>query len=179
MRATITTMRFFERYVGKIFFTGGSCLMALLFLKFFVLNVGQINGPSMEPTFVDDDTFFINKVVYMLHAPERYDVVQVVDPAQEKLLLKRVIGLPGDIVVIKRGKVFLQKFGEAQEHELAEPYLKKSTYTTVLGQKDAKRYAVGKGEYFILGDNRPRSGDSRVYGPVERSRILGKVTGRF
>ena len=181
MQQHITQLRFFERYLGKVVTTGGMCVIVLLVVKFFIINVGQVNGKSMEPNFVDDDRFLINKLSYFVRAPKRYDIVQVIDPSQNKLLIKRVIGLPGEVVAIKRGKVFIRKAGEqvTAEQELPERYLKPSTYTMVPGQKDAKRYVVGPDQYFILGDNRPQSGDSRGYGPVARSRILGKVVGKL
>ncbi len=177
IRHRISLLRILERYLWHTGLTGSTVVFIFLVVKFFVLDVGQVNGRSMETTFIDNETFITNKVLYLFHPPARYEVVQVVEPSQEKLLIKRVIALPGEEVIIRRGKVFVRQRNTPEERELAEPYLKKGTYTTLRGQKDAVHFTVGPDEYFILGDNRPYSIDSRVYGAVPRSRIVGKVIG--
>ncbi len=157
----------------------GTAIVSLLFLKSFVLDVGQVNGVSMEPTYVDQDRFFVNKVEYFFRRPGRQDIVQIIDPGQSKLLLKRVIGLPNETVVIKQGKVFIRSQGSQEEILLVEAYLPSTSYTTIPLQKAPQRYSLGSDEYFVLGDHREQSTDSRVYGAVHRSRILGSVMGKL
>lgn len=175
---TLTRWQAFEKFLFNVAFIFGIFVFIILLFRFFLFSPGRVNGPSMEPNFLDEDLFFVNKVVYFFKTPERFDVVQIVDPESKKLIIKRVIGLPGEIVQIRRGQVYIgsmdsypNDFYVLDESEYLEDYV----YTRVLGQKRAANFLVGDNQYFLLGDNRPRSGDSRVYGAVSRSHILGKV----
>ncbi len=154
-----------------------SFVFIILAIKFFLLTSGQINGKSMEPTYSDNDLFIINKLVYLFIKPKRHDIIQVINPETEKLIIKRVVGLPGEIVVIRRGKIFIQQSIDDVEQEIEEPYLSKNEYTTLNHQKQkgAARFLVGSNQYFVVGDNRDGSTDSRYYGPIHRSKIIGKV----
>lgn len=165
----------FEQYLFRVTRVLYFFLIGLFFIRFFIVSVGQVNGPSMEPNFIDGDLFYINKLSYLYRDPERFDVVQVVDMENNMLLLKRIIGLPGETVVIKRRRVFID-FRNGIQRVLDESnHLSPDTITTVWNQQGAASFVVSQGEYFILGDNRKRSGDSRDYGPIVRDRIVGKV----
>lgn len=167
----------FERYLARVLGTLVIGVVLFMFVRFFFISPGRVNGPSMEPAFVDDQLFFVNKNIYLLRKPARFDVIQVIDPGSQKLILKRILGLPGEIVVIKRGKVFITPPDSTEAIELDESaYLGSSVYTKVVGQQGAQRYLVGRDYYFVVGDNRPNSIDSRIYGPVHRSVIVGRVT---
>lgn len=151
--------------------------MAVLIVRFFVVSPGIINGPSMEPRFVDSDFFWVNKLHYFLAEPQRYDVVQIINLNDKKIIIKRIIGLPGEIVTIKRGHVYIQQSPDAPEILLDEPYLEKGQYSTIPGQNGPLRFTLYPGDYFVMGDNRPHSVDSRYYGPVSRQLIIGRVVG--
>ncbi len=167
-----------ERYFYYVFRFIIIFVLSILFFRFFVFTPGVVNGPSMEAAFIDEDVFYVNKYVYLFREPQRYEVVQFIEPEQEKLIIKRVVGLPGEVVSIRRGKVFVQKSLEDQPQELSEIYLKPEEYTKVPGLSRGQRYLIPMHTYFLLGDNRQESVDSRVYGPVHRSDIVGKVSER-
>ena len=176
MRKKFYRWQFFERYLGMVFLSLATLMMVILVIKFFVVSPGRVNGRSMEPNYLDENLFFVNRMYFLFHQPERFDVVQVIEPGLKTLIIKRIIGLPGEIVVIKRGKVFIAKDPQSAEIELDESkYLAPSIYTTVPVQEKPIKYLVGENQFFLLGDNRPHSTDSRVFGPVGREVIVGKV----
>ena len=151
--------------------------MVVLVVRFFVESPGIINGPSMEPRFIDTDFFWVNKLYYFLTEPQRYDVVQIVNLNDKKIIIKRIVGLPGETVTIKRGHVYIQQSVDTPEILLDEPYLEKGQYTTIPGQNGPLTFTLYAGDYFVMGDNRPDSTDSRHYGPVNRQFIIGRVVG--
>jgi signal peptidase I len=162
----------FVKLVAKSF---GIFALIIIVGRFFIFSPGAVNGPSMERTFLDEDTFYVNRFVYLISAPKRYDVVQMINPQEEKLIIKRVIGLPGETVVIRRGKVFVIPVGQKEQVEVPEPYLREGITTTVPLQQGAAAFTLEADEYFVIGDNRPKSIDSRNYGPVGREEIIGRV----
>lgn len=163
------------RYLSHIFYTFALLLFFFLATRFFVVSPGRVNGLSMDPTFKDEQLFFVNKFVYLFYEPKRYDVVQIIDPQTKKLIIKRVVGLPGESVIIKRGKVYIVSNNGIPEIELSESYLSPTIFTTLKAQNRPIKYFVSSGTYFVLGDNRGFSTDSRYYGPVRRENIVGKV----
>ncbi len=165
-------VRFFWGMALSIFFLA----FLVLFARFFVFAPGRVDGKSMQPTLVDEDLFFINKFVYLFRSPRRYEIVQLIDPNTRKLIIKRIIGLPGEIIEIKRGKVFIKRDLKEEAIELDESvYLSASVFTSIKAQDRVIRYFVADNQYFVLGDNRAHSGDSRVYGAAPRECIVGKV----
>lgn len=138
-------------------------LVIFLLIRFAVQNF-RIEGFSMEPNFHDGQFLFVNKMVYMLHAPERGDVIVFVPPNNSSRdFIKRVIGLPGDKVEVINGRVSVN--GE----ELNEAYpLNAATYSMAA-------VIVPPEEYFVLGDNRNYSSDSHSWGTVAGNKIIGKA----
>ncbi|HSD82885.1 MAG TPA: signal peptidase I, partial [Anaerolineae bacterium] len=114
----------------------------------------RIEGDSMEPNLHNGEYVLIDKISYLLHPPERGDVVVFVPPNGERDYIKRIIGLPGDTVEIKGGRVYVNDI------VLDEPYLKNLTNT------DMPASSVKEGRYFVMGDNRNNSSDSRVFGAI-------------
>lgn len=164
------SMRVERLHAWKVFIerTGAAALTAFIIIflvRFFILGVGRVDGRSMEPTFSDHQLFGVNKAAYWVGGPRRYDIVQILNPAESSLTLKRVVGLPGEQVIIKRGLVFVDG------RELEEQYLDDlHSYTD-----PAMETVLGPAEYFVLGDNRTASTDSRVVGLIRRQHILGRV----
>jgi signal peptidase I len=138
-------------------------LIIFLVIHFTVQNY-MVEGTSMQPSLNDNQFVLVNKLAYLFHAPERGDVIVFHWPVNTtKDLIKRVIGLPGDTVVITRYTV------QVNGVVLKEPYI--STPANPNGQK----LVVPPNDYFVLGDNRPVSDDSRDWGYVPRSYIIGKA----
>ena len=129
----------------------------------------------MYPTLNNGDLLIASKLDYRLHAPERGDIVIMrdpVDPGRE--FIKRVIGLPGDRISIKNGHVFVNRV------ELEEPYLRAGqTAPNWSAPAQAMEEVVPENRYFVLGDNRDHSSDSRMFGSVTRDGIEGRAVVRF
>lgn len=146
----------------------------MLFTRAFLVEPGKVNGRSMEDTFIDEEVFLVSKFTLLFREPQRGDVVQAYDISSGKLLIKRVIGLPGETVKISRGKISIIDSSGA-EYVLDEPYLKPNTITQSLTRDTTIYEKIQPHEYFLLGDNRPMSTDSRAYGAVHRRYINGLV----
>jgi signal peptidase I len=138
-------------------------------ISHFFLQSVKVVGRSMLPTLHDSDRYLLNRWVYYIHAPHRSDVVVLRDPSDNGFSVKRIIGAPGDSVYLKDGSVYLNG------HKLREGYLVPGTPTyPALGHQN-QFILCGKDQYFLLGDNRPNSIDSRAYGLVPRNDILGPL----
>jgi signal peptidase I len=139
--------------------------LAIVIIIFFYQPV-KVEGTSMTPLISDQERIFINKFVYRFEPIERGDVVVFWYPLDRtKSFIKRVVGLPGDTVEIRGGHVYVN--GEL----LQEPYIPPGAADT--GSLSPRR--IPGGQYFVMGDNRISSNDSRVFGPVTRAVIYGKA----
>ena len=152
----------------------GSLIVLLLLIRGFVVEPGRVNGQSMERTFMDADLFLVNKYVLLLRAPQRGDIVQAIDPLSKHLVIKRVIGLPGERLAIHGGKVYLRGDDE-METLIDEPWLDDEEWTTSSNNRDEVYVPIQPQSYFLIGDNRDHSADSRIYGGVHRKDIYGLV----
>lgn len=142
-------------------------------IRAFVAEARYIPSSSMEPTLEINDRLIIEKVSYRLHSPERGDVV-VFSPTEtlkeqdfKDAFIKRVIGLPGDTVEVKQGKVFVN--GKA----LTEKYIEAAPDYRFTPVK------VPENQYWVLGDNRNNSYDSHYWGFVPRQNLIGRAMVRF
>lgn len=164
-----------EAYISRTVFIIVRILFFVFFIRFFIFEFGIVSGPSMEPRFRDGSVFMVMKAPYYVRAPERFDVVQFVNPENEqRLLIKRVIGLPGEIVSIKRNQVCIRKPSEPNDQCYNEPYLLPGTVTRDHGDHPNGVY-LEPDMYFLMGDNRLVSFDSRDLGPINRKNILGLI----
>jgi signal peptidase I len=123
----------------------------------------------MLPTLQPGNHYILNRWAFHNAGPERGDVVVIRDPADHGFSVKRVIALGGESVHFVDGKVLIN--GEA----LKEPYLKPGTYTFTYSKAREQFITCGEDSYFVLGDNRSDSIDSRIYGAVSRKDVLGRV----
>jgi signal peptidase I len=147
-------------------------LGAALFIRFFVAAPFVVSGSSMEPNFADWHYLIVDRVTYHMQEPQRGDVV-VLDLPQNtsRSLIKRMIGLPGDTVVLTGPQVEIFNADHPQGFTLTEPYLDSNN----LGGATNMRIVLKPNEYFVLGDNRRVSADSRVWGILPRADIVGRV----
>lgn len=141
----------------------------------FIMQPNQVKGASMEPSFDSGDYIFTSKITYKFRNPERGDVIVFKSPKNPDIeYIKRIIGLPGDKVMIKDSEVYVNG------HHLEENYISAKTNLWEGGfSKNGEMTVVPEGEIFVMGDNRPRSSDSREFGPVPISSIIGQVFYRY
>ncbi len=127
----------------------------------------SILGQSMEPNYHQDQRILVDKITPRLFGYNRGDVVIVHSPVQEVELIKRLIGKPGDVVELINGKVVVNG------QQLVEPYLPPNTTSNPMDA--VSRWELGEDEYFVMGDNRNFSQDSRIFGPVTGDLIVGRA----
>ena len=126
-----------------------------------------VDGSSMEPNYHNGDVLKINLVTYLTSEPQRYDVVTIHTPSMD--LIKRIIALPGETVSIdENGKIRIN--GEIIEDPFAEEAIRQDMRGLA-----ANTIILKDNEYFVMGDNRNASTDSRTIGPIQKKQIIGKV----
>lgn len=142
------------------------------FIRFYIAAPYVVVGASMEPTFENYHYLIIDRLTYRLESPQRGDVI-VLDLPQEtsRALIKRVIGLPGDTVVLEGQKVEIINTEHPDGFVLDESYLDPAN----LGGASHLRVTLGDDQYFVLGDNRRVSADSRLWGILPKNDIVGRV----
>ncbi|MDD5043553.1 MAG: signal peptidase I [Patescibacteria group bacterium] len=147
-------------------------LIVIVPVRYFLIQPFYVKGASMEPNFYDHEYLIIDEISYRLEMPQRGDIVVFKypqDPSQ--YFIKRVIGLPDERIIVKDGGVYLYDENKKQEILLDErDYLSATVLTP--GRIDIE---LGEGEYFVLGDNRSSSLDSRTFGPIAEPFIVGKA----
>ena len=138
-------------------------IVIALLINMFLAQSTYVYGSSMEPNLHTDQRLMIEKVSYHFHQPVRGDIVVIKVPFSEIPLIKRVIGLPGDVVEVQDSQVYIN--GQL----LNEPYL------NVDHQRDVSPVVVPQGQIFVMGDNRNASNDSRFFGTVPTEDIIGRA----
>ena len=140
-------------------------LTLIIFLVIrFAIQSYRVEGVSMQPGLHDNEYVLVNKIAYLFHAPERGDVIVFHFPLDtSKDFIKRVIGLPGDTITVDSTSVRVDGV------LLNEPYISERA------NPQGQRWAVPLNSYFVMGDNRPASDDSRDWGYVPRDDVVGKA----
>ncbi|MBI3442466.1 MAG: signal peptidase I [Candidatus Sungbacteria bacterium] len=147
-------------------------LAIVLPIRYFLVQPFIVRGASMEPTFEDSEYLIVDEISYYLRRPERGEVVVFRyprDPSQ--FFIKRIVGLPGEEVDIKSGRVMILNAEHPSGFVMGEPYLDPPNRPTY---PDVQR-KLGIDEYFVLGDNRDFSSDSRIWGVLPRKLITGRT----
>jgi signal peptidase I len=152
-------------------------LAIILPIRYFLVQPFYVRGASMEPTFDDYQYLLIDEISYRLDPPNRGDVVVFRYPEdRSQFFIKRIIGLPGERVDVQDGQVIVYPTTPEAPYVLQEPYLTSAIETECLKQFHCKLpLELGKSEYFLMGDNRTASLDSRYFGVVPKEDIIGKA----
>jgi len=138
------------------------------FLHIFVLQVSVVRGHSMQPCLVDGDRLVVDRLSYAFADVSRFDVVVLRNPRDTSVdYVKRIVGLPGDDVRLQRGKLYVN--GERMDE----------SFGPISDRDTTRTYHIPKGRFFVLGDNRPVSSDSREFGLVDAKLLKGRVRLRF
>lgn len=175
---TLNVMNLVKRAVGAVFdFLQGIVvvLAIMVMIYLFITSPQEINGASMEPNFHNGEYILTNKIEYKLKDPSRGDVVVFKSPRNKEIdYIKRVIGLPGDTVSLQNNALYVNN------EKVEEPYL--AADVVIFGGsylREGEEIVVPEGMYFVVGDNRPHSSDSREFGPVPKEDFIGKAFLRY
>ncbi|HPC31061.1 MAG TPA: signal peptidase I [Candidatus Paceibacterota bacterium] len=144
-------------------------LLIVIPIRAFVIQPFIVYGSSMEPNFYSRDYLIIDELSYHFRSPSRYEVIVFKAPNQPShYYIKRIIGLPNENIDIKDNKIVITKVN-GETFELEEKYLEGENTSGSLSLK------LGPNQYFVLGDNRSASYDSRNWGPLDKDLIIGRV----
>lgn len=144
-------------------------LIIVVPIRMFIAQPFVVSGESMYPTFNDGEYLIVDEISYIIGTPHRGDVIIFRYPNDTKrFFIKRVIGLPNEEVLIKNGEVTIKNKENPDGFKLIEPYIDEKFDTTYSDK-------TGDGEYFVMGDNRNRSSDSRTWGILPSKLIVGRA----
>lgn len=141
-------------------------IMLVILIRQFIITPIQVVGTSMKPNLVNGELMLLNKITYKFNSIKRFDIV-VVDYTDEPLI-KRVIGLPGEKVEYKNNKLYINE-------KLVKEHFKTNGKTADYNVKKTGYTVIPKDMYFVVGDNRIDSADSRIIGLIKKDMILGKA----
>jgi len=148
-------------------------LVIIIPVRYFLIQPFYVKGASMEPNFYDHEYLIIDEITYRFNDPVRGDIVVFRYPKNpQEYFIKRLIALPGEEVQIKDGNVIIYNEENKNGMTLEESYLASGVKTYGLSEK---KVTLSTNEYFVLGDNRNSSKDSRSFGPVNDSYLTGRV----
>lgn len=138
-------------------------------VRLFIAQPFIVSGSSMVPTFEDGQYLIVNEITYHLQSPKRDDVIVFRYPNDTtKFFIKRIIGLPNETVDIKGSQVTITNAEHPDGFVLDQPYVENQSSNNT-------HFVLGPGEYFVMGDNRSASSDSRYWGAVPKNLLVGKV----
>jgi len=156
-----------QRPLLKLALLVGLSFASYLFFSRVVVTAVEVKGVSMAPTLTAGDRFLLNRFAYLHREPKRGELIVLKDPETHELIVKRIVGLPCETVIMQNDAAYVNG------QRLFEPYA--STSNRPDKSPLSKATVVPLGQYFVLGDNRSRSIDSRAFGTVRREDILGVI----
>lgn len=148
--------KFLKEYIPYIII-----IILVIIIKVYVVTPIRVNGPSMNDTLHDKDIMILDEISYRFRPIKRFDIVVI--RYKDEYIIKRVIGLPGEVVSCKNNKIYIN--GKVIEEDFSRKYT-----------NDFDDVLVGDSSYFVLGDNRVNSTDSRIIGTVSKKSIKGKTS---
>lgn len=164
-------MRRFFASILEVFEIALVAVGAVFLIRTFLVQPFLVSGASMVPSFSNGDYLLIDQITYRFREPERGEVVVFRSLADESTyFIKRIIGLPGETVAIKNGAITIINGAKPNGFKLEEDYIPRDAATRGDG-----KFVLSENDYFLLGDNRSYSFDSRSWGALERENIVGLV----
>ena len=157
-------------FIGEIIRFSLIALLIVLPIRMFIAQPFIVSGASMEQTFSTNEYLIVDQVSYRFEEPERGDVIVFRYPKDpSKFFIKRIIGIPGDTIDIDGNVITLTNETYADGVVIEEPYVLSMSPNTTLTE------ILGDEEYFVMGDNRDASSDSRMWGVLQRDKIIGRA----
>ncbi len=148
-------------------------VLVVIPIRLFIAQPFIVDGESMHPTFENGNYLVVDELTYDFEKPRRGDVIVFRYPGDPSIFyIKRIIGLPDETVTIKNGKTTITE-SNGSSRVLKEPYI------SALDASYNTNVTLTPNQYFVMGDNRPKSSDSRVWGPLPSKNIIGRVITRL
>lgn len=154
-------------------------IVCAIIVRGFLFSPIVVDGPSMQPTLYDNDRMIVNKFIYHVSKPNRFDVV-IFHASEEKDFIKRVIGLPGEHVAVKDNELYIN------DEEVSQDFLETEDIQDLNNHNETEDFKleelpgayqeIPEGYVLVLGDNRTNSTDSRVFGLVSMDQVVGKTS---
>lgn len=145
-------------------------LLIIIPVRTYIVQPFIVSGASMDPTFATGQYLIVDQLTYHLNNPRRGDVIIMKYPKNPKVyFIKRIIGLPGETLIMNTGKVTIKNNDYPDGLTLDETYITKDHRTS-----DTFEIKLSPTEYFVMGDNRPESSDSRTWGPLDEKYLVGR-----
>ena len=164
-------IRNFFLYVFELIKMVVIALVIIIPIRYFLIQPFYVKGASMEPNFFDHEYLIIDELSYRLGDPKRGDVVVFRYPNDPKeYFLKRIIGLPGERVKVSEGEIVVYNDAHPEGFVIKESYIPSDVTT-----EGEKIMSLSNNQYYVMGDNRPNSFDSRRFGPVDENLIVGRT----
>ena len=158
----------FQKYSVVLLFVALLSIPAYFVASRFIVTAVVVQGRSMMPTLKDGERYYLNRWRYLFVAPQRGEIVVIRDPGHSDFAVKRIVAQPFDWINLKDGNIYING------RRLDESYLAQGTRTDAPDLKE-KWIQLGQDQYYVMGDNRGNSEDSRFYGQVNRKNILGHL----
>jgi len=144
-------------------------VFVVLPIRLYIAQPFIVSGSSMDPTFLNGEYLIVDELSYRFEDPHRGDVIVFRFPQDtSKFFIKRIIGLPGETVHLEGTAVRIENKEHPEGFFLDEPFL-------ALNTRNFLRIQLDDNEYFVMGDNRPASSDSRIWGPLQKEYIIGRA----
>ena len=159
----------FAQQLSQVLLIGALTLASYFLISHFLVESVRVVGESMHPTLENAQRYLLNRWVLYLRAPHRGEIVVIRDPLDNGLSVKRVVAVAGDEIQIKDGRISING------KPVREPYLQAGTPTFAGPYLEQQEFVCAQDQFFVLGDNRNNSVDSRAYGPIPRRAILGLI----
>lgn len=148
-------------------------VFVVLPIRLYIAQPFIVSGSSMDPTFLNGEYLIVDEISYRFEDPQRGDVIVFRFPQDtSKFFIKRIIGLPGETVVLDGTTARIENDAHPEGFALDEAYL-------VNNSRNSLRITLADDEYFVMGDNRPASSDSRIWGPLSKDHIIGRALVRL
>jgi len=165
-KAAKPTSSWFQKYSVALMFVALLSIPAYFVASRFIVTAVVVQGRSMMPTLKDGERYYLNRWRYLFVAPHRGDIVVIHDPGHSDFAVKRIVAQPFDWINLRDGNIYING------RRLDESYLSQGTRTEAPDLQE-KWIQLGQDQYYVMGDNRANSEDSRFYGRVKRKDILG------
>jgi signal peptidase I len=150
-------------------------LLIVIPIRWFIAQPFVVHGASMVPTFENGEYLIVDQLTYRFEEPQRGDVIIMRYPNDPSVFfIKRIIGLPGETVEIQGTQVIIRKGADEESVTLDQSFLDPSRIRSEYGT-----YTLGSDEYFVMGDNRAESSDSRIWGALPREDVVGRALFRL